>query len=67
MKRCKVENIGVEDFHIGGTFNLLSRQLTVVDFGDDYTKNKLTISNEKFVEQLLYHNIVLATRIEWLE
>lgn len=49
LKRTKVDDIGLEDLYIGSTINLFSRQLTFVDYGDDFTRNRLTMKKEKYI------------------
>ena len=47
LKRTKLDNVHLSDLYIGSTLNILSRQLTFVDFGDDFTKQKLSSKTEK--------------------
>ncbi|KAL3848131.1 hypothetical protein ACJMK2_019008 [Sinanodonta woodiana] len=47
LKRTKVDDISLEDLYVGSTINLFSRQLTFVDYGDDFTRNRLTMKKEK--------------------
>ena len=48
LKRSKAENIKLADLYIGSTVNVLSRQLSFVDYGDDYTRNKLSKQTERY-------------------
>lgn len=47
LKKSKVDNIKLSDLYIGNTVNLYSRQLKFVDYGDEYTRKKLSCKKEK--------------------
>ena len=47
LKRSKCENISLSDLFIGSTINILSRHLTITEFGDEYTTRKLKLKKEK--------------------
>lgn len=47
LKRSKCENIRLSDLFIGSTVNILSRQLTIAEFGDEFTTRKLKSKKEK--------------------
>ena len=47
LKRTKAENVRLEDLYIGSTINVLSRQHTFVDYGDEFTKRKLCAKKER--------------------
>lgn len=49
LHRVKAESVRLEDLYIGSTVNVLSRQLTFVDFGDDFTRNRVATKTEKYV------------------
>ena len=47
LKRTKLDNVRLSDLYIGSTINILSRQLTFADFGDEFTRQKLSCKTEK--------------------
>lgn len=47
LKRSKCENVKLRDLYIGGIINIHSRQLTLVEFGDEFTTKKLSSTKEK--------------------
>ncbi|KAK3095701.1 hypothetical protein FSP39_017831 [Pinctada imbricata] len=47
LKKTKLDNVKVEDLYIGNTVNILSRQMNFVDYGDEFTKNRLTHKTER--------------------
>lgn len=47
LKRTQVPNIRLDDIYIGATVVLFSRQLQVVDFGDQYTKVRMDGQREE--------------------
>ena len=47
LKRSKCENINLSELFIGSTVNILSRHLTITEFGDEYTTQKLKSKKEK--------------------
>ncbi|XP_033637852.1 nucleoside diphosphate kinase 7-like [Asterias rubens] len=47
LKRSKVENLRFEDLFIGGTINVHSRQLNLVEYADEFTKKQLSSKKEK--------------------
>ena len=47
LKRSAVEGLTMEDLFIGSVVNVHSRQLSIVDFGDDFTTRKLKAKKEK--------------------
>ncbi|KAJ3239736.1 Nucleoside diphosphate kinase 7 [Chytriomyces hyalinus] len=42
LKRTKTDDLVLQDFHIGAAVNVYARQLTIVDYGDDFTRSKLS-------------------------
>lgn len=40
LKRCEYPSIQLKDFFLGATVNFYSRQLKVIDFADQFTKNR---------------------------
>ena len=47
LKRSAVEGLTMEDLFIGSVVNVHSCQLSIVDFGDDFTTRKLKAKKEK--------------------
>ncbi|KAJ3002586.1 UNVERIFIED_CONTAM: Nucleoside diphosphate kinase 7 [Siphonaria sp. JEL0065] len=42
LKRTKTEELKLQDFHVGAAVNVYARQLTIVDYGDEFTRSKLS-------------------------
>lgn len=47
LKRTKYEDLHVEDLFIGNKVNVFSRQLVLIDYGDQYTARQLGSRKEK--------------------
>ncbi len=47
LKRSKCPNIQISDLFVGSIVNILGRQLTIADYGDNFTKAKLQFKMEK--------------------
>lgn len=47
LKRSKCPQVKYEDLFLGAVVNIHSRQLTIVDFGDEFTTKKLSSKKEK--------------------
>lgn len=47
LKRSKCEHLKLKDLFIGAIVNIHSRQLTITDFGDEFTTKKLKVKKEK--------------------
>jgi len=47
LKKCEYPSVALKDIYIGATISIYSRQLKVVEFSDDYTKNALSPKQEK--------------------
>lgn len=47
LKRSKCEHVKLRDMFIGAIVNIHSRQLKIVDFGDEFTTKKLKTKKEK--------------------
>ena len=47
MKRCPYDSIDRGMLYIGAKIVVYSRQLTIVDFADTYTRNKLQKKTER--------------------
>jgi len=47
LKRSKYESISSKDLYIGSIVNVHSRQLSLVDYGDQYTRTKLATIHSK--------------------
>jgi len=46
FSRSKIENISLKQLFLGNKINICSRQLEIVDYGDDYTQAQLASSTE---------------------
>ncbi|ORY44065.1 nucleoside diphosphate kinase [Rhizoclosmatium globosum] len=46
LKRTKNSELTLADFHVGAAVNVYARQLTVVDYGDEFTRSKLSKTME---------------------
>ncbi|KAJ3383524.1 Nucleoside diphosphate kinase 7 [Entophlyctis sp. JEL0112] len=46
LKRTKTPDLMLKDFHIGAAVNVYSRQLSIVDYGDEFTRSKLSQAME---------------------
>ncbi|XP_015249939.1 PREDICTED: nucleoside diphosphate kinase 7 [Cyprinodon variegatus] len=47
LKRTKYDDIHQEDLFVGNRVNVFSRQLNLIDYGDQYTANKLGSKKER--------------------
>lgn len=47
LSRTKFDSVKLEDLYIGSKVSIYSRQLTFVDFGDNFTEGKLISKKEK--------------------
>ncbi|TNM87614.1 hypothetical protein fugu_005835 [Takifugu bimaculatus] len=47
LKRVKYDDLDPKDLYIGNRVNVLSRQLNLIDYGDEYTANKLGGKKER--------------------
>ncbi|XP_054381712.1 nucleoside diphosphate kinase 7 isoform X3 [Pongo pygmaeus] len=54
LKRTKYDNLHLEDLFIGNKVNVFSRQLVLIDYGDQYTARQLGSRKEK-KEALDFH------------
>jgi nucleoside-diphosphate kinase len=46
LKRSPCDNITIDDLFIGSIITILSRQLKIVDFGDEFTRSKFCSKNQ---------------------
>lgn len=49
LKRSRCPNIEVSDLFIGSVLTILGRQLTIAEFGDEFTRSKLKSKMEKTI------------------
>jgi nucleoside-diphosphate kinase len=49
LKRSVIENLKLDEIFIGSVVNIHSRQLSIVDFGDEFTAKKLKSKKEKTI------------------
>ncbi|XP_074523856.1 nucleoside diphosphate kinase homolog 7 isoform X3 [Halichoeres trimaculatus] len=47
LRRTKYEHLNPEDLFVGNRVNVFSRQLNLIDYGDQYTANKLGSKKER--------------------
>lgn len=47
MKKIKLEDIKPELLFVGSTVTILSRQLKLIDFGDEFTRAQLQAKSER--------------------
>jgi nucleoside-diphosphate kinase len=47
LKRSTVDNVKLKDLFLGATVNIFSRHLTIVDYGDEFTRKTFGSENEK--------------------
>lgn len=48
LKRIKYDDIHPRDLFVGNRVNVFSRQLNLIDYGDQYTRNKLGSKKERY-------------------
>ena len=49
LRRSKVDNVRMCDLLLGSSINVLGRQLTLVDYANEFTRNRLGYKTEKSV------------------
>ncbi|XP_076004713.1 nucleoside diphosphate kinase homolog 7 isoform X2 [Genypterus blacodes] len=47
LRKTKYENLHLQDLFVGNRVNVFSRQLNLIDYGDQYTANKLGSKKER--------------------
>lgn len=48
LRRTKYDDVHSEDLFVGNRVNVFSRQLNLIDYGDQYTANKLGSKKERY-------------------
>lgn len=48
LRRTKYDSLHPEDLFVGNRVNVFSRQLNLIDYGDQYTANKLASKKERY-------------------
>lgn len=48
LKRTRYDNLDPKDLFVGNRVNVFSRQLNLIDYGDQYTANKLGSKKERY-------------------
>lgn len=48
LRRTKYDDLHPEDLFVGNRVNVFSRQLNLIDYGDQYTANKLGSKKERY-------------------
>lgn len=54
LKRTQTNTVAFEDLYIGGSINIYSRQLNIVDYADPFTRNKLDHTRERSLVAVPY-------------
>lgn len=54
LRRTKYEGLHQEDLFIGNRVSVFSRQLNLIEYGDQYTANKLGSKKERY-DWLVFH------------
>ena len=49
LKRCKYEDLQADQLYLGSTITVYGRQLKLVDYGDDFTRNSLASNSERTI------------------
>jgi nucleoside-diphosphate kinase len=47
LKRCEYAGVNLDELYIGSVITIYSRQLTIVEYADDFTKNAFSSAKEK--------------------
>lgn len=53
LRRSPIENIKMQDLYLGSTISVMSRQLSLVEYGDDYTRRKVGAQKERWEQPLI--------------
>lgn len=48
LRKTKYDDIHQEDLFVGNRVNVFSRQLNLIDYGDQFTANKLGSKKERY-------------------
>jgi len=48
LRRSKVDNVRMCDLFLGSSLNILGRQLTLVDYANDFTRKRLGYKTERY-------------------
>lgn len=48
LRRTKYDDLHPDDLFVGNRVNVFSRQLNLIDYGDQYTTNKLGSKKERY-------------------
>ena len=49
LKRCKYEDLQADQLYIGSTITVYGRQLKLVEYGDEFTRNSLESNSERTI------------------
>lgn len=47
LKRCSYPSVKLSDLFVGSAINVYARQLKVLDYGDEWTRNKLSVAQAR--------------------
>ena len=60
LKKIRLEDIKPELLYVGSTVTILSRQLKILDYGDEFTKSQLQTKSERW--NLIWTHVLPANR-----
>ncbi|WAR28669.1 NDK7-like protein [Mya arenaria] len=60
LKRTKCDGVGLGHLYIGATLDLFSRQINFIDYGDDFTKQRLSQQKESTLINFMTSGPVVA-------
>jgi len=49
LKRTKCDGLRLENLYVGATIDLFSRQITFIDYGDEFTRSRLAQQKERYI------------------
>lgn len=61
LRRIKYEDIHPEDLFVGNRVNVFSRQLNLIEYGDQYTANKLGSKKERYETSAVPSALIYCT------
>lgn len=67
LRRTKYNDMHQEDLFIGNRVNVFSRQLHLIDYGDQYTANKLGSKKERYDHSSNLHLGGVSTHVDTID
>jgi len=49
LRRSKVDNVSMCDLFLGGSVNILGRQLTLVEYANEFTRRRFGFKKERYI------------------